>query len=101
MNEDTSPLEQEFRTLMETVGEQIKGKVSEANRLLGEAVALAVEYGIPFNSNISQLGQNYVPASFRSKFPDVDAEVVEELTGVSTYRLDASADGWEESQLCY
>lgn len=92
-------LEQEFKTLTETVGKEIDQKVEQASKLLAEAVDLANKHGIPFYAFVSELGQPYVPQSFKDKWDALDKETVEELTSVSSYDLDY-AYGWRHSDVC-
>ncbi len=96
---DTSQLEEQFRQLMDSVGETIKDKVRQAQRLVLEAVQLADEHGIPFFGLVSELGQPYVPYSFADRWSDLDHNFVADLTEVSSSDL-GSANGWNNSQVC-
>lgn len=93
---ELSDLEKEFKVTAEKVTEEINQKLNLASNYLSEAVRLSEKHGIPFDTNISFLGQSYTPKSFDSKYADVDSELVEELTGV----YDMEYDGWLHSAVC-
>jgi hypothetical protein len=95
---DKQHLEQEFVSLVDTVGKQIQVKLEVARKALEEATELADKFGIPFDAPVSELGQPYVPASFEEKFSELDRPWVEQITGVYEYDLDIN--GWRQSQLC-
>lgn len=92
--EDTA-LEAEFRKVAEGALKEIQAKVSEASRLLSEAVAISEKYGIPFSSEVSFLGQPYKPTSFESKFGEIDSDFVDSVTGAY-----CSYEGWQHSDVC-
>lgn len=92
-------LEKEFETLADSVGAEIQSKLKEAEKLLNEACALADEHGIPFFTNISLLGQPYVPEAFETKWNDLDRDFVANITEVASYDL-GSAYGWQHSMVC-
>jgi hypothetical protein len=92
-------LEREFEALADAVGAEIQAKLTEAERLLNEACALADEHGLPFHTNVSLLGQPYVPEAFETKWRDLDRDFVANITEVAPYDL-SSAYGWQHSQVC-
>lgn len=93
---ELADLEKEFKATAESVTKKISVKLALASKFLSEAVALSEKYGIPFDTNISFLSQSYLPDSFEDKYPEVDTELVEELTGV----YDMEYSGWQHSQVC-
>lgn len=92
-------LEKEFEALADTIGVEIQDKIKQAEKLLDEACALADEHGMPFFTNVSLLGQPYVPEAFNSKWRDLDRDFAANITEVATYDL-SSAYGWQHSQVC-
>ena len=92
-------LEQQFETMADSVGAEIQTKLQQAEKLLNEACELADEHGIPFYTNVSLLGQPYVPEAFQSKWRDLDRDFVANITEVASYDL-GSAYGWAHSQVC-
>jgi len=98
MSDNDSQLEAEFLALASTIGEQIKAKVELAEKALAEAIELADKHGIPFHAGISELGQSYVPPTFRGRFESLDRETVAELLDIPEYDLDY-ARGWRHSQI--
>jgi hypothetical protein len=92
-------LETEFENLFSSIGEQIQDKIKQAEKLLNEACKLSDEYGIPFFTNVSLLGQPYVPEKFQSKWRDLDRDFVTNVTEVASHEL-SSAYGWQHSQIC-
>ena len=89
-------LEEEFKQLVEENRSAIEAKIAEATRALKEAMALSDKCGVPFNSSVSLLRQNYFPTTF-DKFAKLDGDTLYELT--ETY-YDGYGDGWEHSQVC-
>jgi hypothetical protein len=94
-----SKLEAEFEALISSIGEEIQAKVKEAEKLLTEACALAEQYGIPFFTNASLLGQPYVPKTFEIKWHNLDRDFVTNMTEVPIDDL-GSTCGWTSSQIC-
>jgi hypothetical protein len=92
-------LEKEFENLVDTIGQEIKDKIDQAETLLNEACALADEYGIPFFTNVSLLGQPYVPEKFGAKWRDLDRDFVTNMTEVMAPDLGSSV-GWAHSSIC-
>ena len=104
-NEDTqnTELEAQFRKRCETVVPKIDAWIMAANKARDEAVSLADEHGIPFySSGVSSISQAYVPSSFeRNGYNELDSDLVEELTGISSYQVSESyGGGWQASQIC-
>ncbi len=96
--DDNKQLEEEFLALVSSIGEQIKAKIRIAEQALDEAVDLADKHGIPFYSEVSQIGQSYVPDSFDERFESLDKETVADLLDISEYNLNHM--GWRHSQVC-
>lgn len=92
-----SQLELEFRTLKDHIGAEIDVHLTNARRLLDEAVALSEKHGIPFRAEVSPLSQTYVPEAFRERFAKMDMDRVEEIMDVS---IDPGQYGWERSAVC-
>ena len=92
-------LEAQFEELASTVGEEIQEKIRQAEKLLQEACNLSDQHGIPFFTNVSLLGQPYVPEAFESKWTDLDRDFVANITEVAAGDL-GSAYGWQHSQVC-
>lgn len=97
LDPEDSALEREFRLAAAPVLSEIQRKVAQASKLLSEAVKLSEEHGIPFNSDVSFLGQSYTPESFQEKYPDLSSDLVYEITEASNEYGDA---GWEHSDVC-
>jgi ribosomal protein L14E/L6E/L27E len=81
LDQEDSALEREFRNVATEATTKIMEKVRAASKLLQEAVDISEQYGIPFSSEISFLGQPYKPASFEDKFGDIDDDFVDSVTG--------------------
>jgi hypothetical protein len=96
---NNSKLEQEFTELVDTFGEQILAHCKDAARSLKAACDLADQHGIPFFTNVSLLGQPYVPETFKSKWGQLDKDFVTNLTDLTTNDL-GYAYGWATSQVC-
>jgi hypothetical protein len=97
--ESDGSLEKEFEQLMDSVGEQIKAHVRAAQQAIQLAVNLADDHGIPFFTTVSEIGQPYVPYSFRDKWADLDPHYVADLTEIGAHEL-ARSGGWNTSQVC-
>jgi hypothetical protein len=89
-------LQEEFEYQYKEAYEKIKIKMAEAAIALDEAVRISEEYGVPFYADVSIIGQSYKPKSFDDKFPSIDYDFVEDVTGTS-----ANYVGWQTSQICY
>lgn len=94
---EDSALEREFRVAIPSATLRIDEKLALASKYLDEAVAISEEAGIPFSASISFLGQSYTPTSLENKFPELEREFVNDLTG--TYNEYGYA-GWEHSAIC-
>lgn len=92
---EDNEMEREFRALVPDAMKKIDEKLALASKYLDEAIAISEETGVPFSSNISFLGQSYKPTSFEKKFPEVDRELMTNLTG--SYNEYA---GWQHSAVC-
>lgn len=99
MAKTPSKLENEFRALMSSVGEEIRKRVVEADRLLSEAEDIACEHGIPFETPVSPVNQCYVPVSFHLKFDDLDPGLVAELADMYSEDI-RDGHGWKFSEIC-
>lgn len=102
-----SKLEQTFEKALRQYGGQIAAKVkiaqdavgnpsahAEGAKALGEATAIADANGIPFSSGVIAIGNylmpsenQYVPDTYFSKFKDLDAAKVAEMTKVADFAL--------------
>lgn len=96
ISKEDSDLEKQFRAKAKEISGLIDAKLDEALLALNEAERLSDEHGIPFYGEVSLLGQPYVPSSFKSKWENVDPEVVGSETGVYS-----DGSGWQHSQVCY
>lgn len=93
-------LEEEFRDLYNAHIEEIMEEINKASAALKKAVALSEKYGVPFNSSIYWVSNNYIPKSYtESKFKGLEAEVLEEIAQV--YNEYGVSQGWEHSEFCY
>lgn len=100
MTDELSDLEKQFQQVNETVGKEIKEKLSAASKLVREAEKLSEQHGLPFRAGVSPLSQSYVPESFRSKWPDLDRDFAVDETGAwSEYGYD-DYGGWAHSAVC-
>lgn len=97
LDPEDSELEREFRLKANDVLTQIREKCAASAKLLGEAVALSEKHGIPFNSEVSFLGQSYFPNSFKDKYDGVDSDLVYAITDASS---EYGYGGWEHSDVC-
>lgn len=95
LDKEDSELEREFRAKANEVLTLIREKCAASAALLSEAVALSEAHGIPFNSEVSFLGQSYSPKSFQEKYGEVDGDLVYSITEASN-----SYSGWEHSDVC-
>lgn len=94
---EDSELEREFRNKANEVLYEIRKKCAASAKLLEEAVKLSEEHGIPFNSEVSFLGQSYFPNSFEEKYKGVDMDLVYSITDASS---EYGYGGWEHSDVC-
>lgn len=104
LSEEQCQLANEFETLCTDVQKQIKAKIEVARQALREAQELAEQHGVPFRSGISPLSNSFVPASFgKSKFRNLDREMIGEIAGVWGEFIDELYDGcggWLHSAVC-
>jgi methionine aminopeptidase len=77
---------------------EIDEHLENACRELDAAVNISEKYGIPFSTNISFISQNYNPKSRSKKYPDLDSDFLESVTG--TYGSEDDY-GWQHSAVCY
>jgi hypothetical protein len=96
--EATTDLEREFEALADSVGEQIKAHIKEAQKALRAAIDLSEAHGVPFFSSVSELGIPYIPDSFRVKYRKLNKDFVINLTDLT--ETDLGAYGWATSQIC-
>lgn len=89
-----SDLEKEFTVLHNQVGDLIREKVETAQVLLNEAIKLSDEHGIPFETSLSYIDNQYIPSSFKRKFAHLDQDFLESL---GIYNTDS---GWQHSDIC-
>ena len=98
LDQEDSELEREFRLKANEVLLKIREKCAASAALLSEAVALSEEHGIPFNSEVSFLGQSYFPNSFKEKYKgELDSDLVYSITDASS---EYGYGGWEHSDVC-
>lgn len=98
MTENDS-IEKEFEDLVNAHKAEIQAKVTEASKVLDEAVALSEKYGIPFYAQVSFLSQSYTPDSYYEKFGDLDKDTVNDLTDCYPGG-EWGGSGWEHSAVC-
>ncbi len=90
-------MEEEFKTLVESVSKEIQNNIETANKYLQIAVDLSKKHGIPFDSNISPISQSYKPNSYGAltiEQQDIISDVVE---FDSNYY---DRNGWQHSRAC-
>ena len=92
-------LEEEFQEIADAVCPKIAEQIQLANTAIRAAIILADLYGLPFYSNVSLIGQPYVPKSFQKKWKDVDPVLVATFTDITVEDLE-SETGWETSSAC-
>jgi hypothetical protein len=97
--ESDGSLEKSFEELVDTIGEQIKAHIKAAQQAILLATDLADTHGIPFFTEVSEIGQPYIPYSFRDKWADLDPNYVSDLTEIEASEL-ARNGGWSTSQIC-
>lgn len=107
---DKSDLEKRFEAAKKEFDKEIAPLQKEADDLQKNMIAISEKHGIPFQSNISCLWNNYVPGSFRDLFPELDPnscedENCEEDHAEFLYQFDVqlnqySESGWEHSDVC-
>lgn len=90
-------LEQEFREVAESIGNQIYTLLQDARAKVKQAVELSEQHGIPFNASVSLLGNTYYPRTFEEKWGELDRYLVYDLTKAYNEYGDA---GWSHSAVC-
>lgn len=97
MSNENNELEQEFEKVVNSVKNEIEGKLAHAQKYIREAVRLSEEHGVPFSTGVSEIGNTYTPRSFtKSKFATLDCEFVDSVTGV----YETEYCGWQHSAVC-
>ena len=91
-------LEEEFKEIADEVCPKIAAQINIAMLAIKAAIMYADQYGIPFYSNVSLIGQPYIPKSYE-KWKGVSSTLVATFTDIRVEDLD-SETGWEHSQLC-
>lgn len=86
-----STLDDKFRVAVTKAQKEIEDQLALARASLEDAVAISERYGIPFESEIVNVGRNrtYFPYSFEKKWGDVSIETREE------FDIYNCSDGWE------
>jgi hypothetical protein len=90
-----SSLEREFRLAETEASRKIDEYLDQARSAINSAVEISEQYGIPFSSSISEIGQRFTPQSFSAKFEDLDQDF---LDSFDIYVPGYS--GWEHSAVC-
>lgn len=93
---EQTQLEKEFEAAQKIAITKIDEKLSIASAAIAEATKISEEYGIPFSSWVSPLGQAYTPTSYQDKFGDLDPDFVSEVADC----YPGDYDGWEHSAVC-
>lgn len=87
-------LEQEFVEQVKAFKEIASPLLIELSKKVRELEELSEKMGVPFDFD----DQTYVPASLKDKFPDLDNDFVEEVTG--TWQDEYGGAGWQHSAVC-
>jgi hypothetical protein len=96
----SSPLEEEFKSLFNSIGKEIDNKIIQALQLIAEAENMSEKYGIPFKANLIQDYRSwYIPTTYKDRFNSLDQDFVYDMTLIDSYRLSKS-NGWQHSQSC-
>lgn len=91
-----SPIERKFRLAVTQANAEMNKHLEDASEALRKAVEVAEKYGVPFDSNISPIGNTYSPESVRSLHPKVSTDFIDSLTG--TYdEENYEYGGWKHS----
>lgn len=99
MSEDNTKLEEEFKAVVAEITPQINEQLDIARKAIQTAEKLAEQYGVPFSSDVSPLGQSYTPMSFTTKFGELDRDMVYDLVEVLPGG-EYDVEGWEHSAVC-
>lgn len=97
---DKEELEKEFKDTFEQHSQEIELKLAAAEKALDEARELSEKHGIPFDTTISYLYNQYVPNSMKQKFPEIDLEFVKEISDIEYFGTscgDIVYPGWQVS----
>lgn len=99
LEEDSLELEAEFERVYLEHHAKIQSKLKEAAKLICEAEALSEHHGIPFRPEhgLCDFRMSYIPDSLTKKFPGMDREVWQSLTGAYG---GGDYSGWQASQTC-
>lgn len=94
MSEDKkTKLEKEFEKAHKDASERIEEQLDIARQALVKARLISEEYGVPFETDVSPVGNSYTPTSFEVKFEKLDRSKIWDEFGVWP---DEYA-GWEHS----
>ncbi len=94
MTEELTELEQKYLDARKLFKEEIKKHLEDASNALSEAEKLSEQYGVPFHSYISFLGQEYTPMSMEKIWGKDYQETLKEVDSFQDY------SGWEHSAVC-
>ena len=97
-NLEDNDMEREFRKAALKAEGQIQKLLDKAARAISEAEELSEQYGVPFSSSVSPIGQSYYPTTTESIFPDLDRDFIDDITGA--YHSDYGEEGWQHSDVC-
>ena len=93
-------LEEEFLKVHKEHYSEIEQFVNIAETALKQAVELSEKYGMPFNSKVSIIQQDYRPESYKA-FIGLDPAVVEKITDITVGTLEHEyVSGWQHSSIC-
>lgn len=92
-------LEEEFEEVAEAICPKIAEQLKIAELAIRAAIAYAEEAGMPFYSNVSTIGQPYVPKSFHQKWDKIDKNMVATFTDIIPRDLECGS-AWDHSQNC-
>jgi hypothetical protein len=105
-NKALTPIEQEFKELVDAHIKEINEQIDIAREAIGKAEKLSDKYGLPFSSDITPLGMGYTPQSFYDKYGQdedgdnlLDKSWVCDLTGAYPGG-EYGYSGWEHSAVC-
>lgn len=98
LEKQDSETERAFRRTFFATQDLIEEKLSEASRLVAEAVKISEQSGVPFRTDVSHLRNAYFPHSRLEKFPDLDSEFISAVT--EAYSDYDDKTGWRHSAVC-
>lgn len=98
---NVSKLEEKFREAMASADTEIESHLKIARSALAQAVAVSEKYGVPFRSDIVEMGRDrqYVPNSYSQKWENLDREVLEEFDLYIGRYHDTGWEYWSTSSL--